>query len=168
MSLSRAQNIFKPANINSIVLLHYMIFVFLRLWPDNVNWNSCILAYYNVLIDYCKGFGIRAQFSLCTSFLIISLGTCVAFDFMVKPGSHIIADDRRRSQVIARSLKPFKRRRRIACLHMIAADRSNQWQPSPRFTIQLDMHRKPFEIYKFSWNGDGVSARSRWNILSAL
>ena len=53
----------------------------LRLWSD-VNWSSCILAYYNVLIDYRKGFGIRAQFSLCTSFLIISWGTCVAFDYI--------------------------------------------------------------------------------------
>ena len=47
-------------------------------------WITYILAYCSVLIDYRKSFGIWAQFSFwkSTSFLIISLGTCVAFDFM--------------------------------------------------------------------------------------
>ena len=42
------------------------------------------LAHCIILIDYCKSFGILAQFRFwkSTSFLIISLGTCIAFDFI--------------------------------------------------------------------------------------
>ena len=55
----------------------------------------------------------------------------------IKLGSQIIADDRRWS------LKPLNRRSRIACSHMIAAYHSDQWQSSPRFTIQRQYNVTP-------------------------